>query len=31
MTVSADGKSIQAEYTDKERGTTTAFMMEKQS
>ena len=31
MTVSADGKSIQAEYTDKERGTTTAFTMEKQS
>jgi len=31
MTVSADGKSIQATYTDKERGTTTAFTMEKQS
>jgi len=31
MTVSADGKSIKAEYTDKERGTTTSFTMEKQS
>jgi hypothetical protein len=31
MTVSADGKSIQAEYTDKERGATTKFTMEKQS
>jgi len=31
MTVSKDGKSIQVEYTDKERGTRTAFTMEKQS
>jgi hypothetical protein len=31
MTVSADGKTIKAEYTDKERGTTMAFTMEKQS
>jgi hypothetical protein len=31
MTVSADGKSINASYTDKQRGTTTAFTMEKQS
>jgi len=31
MTVSQDGKSIQVEYTDKERGTTTTFTMEKQS
>ncbi len=31
MTVSADNKSIQAEYNDKQRGTTTTFTMEKQS
>ncbi len=31
MTVSADGKTIKAQYTDKQRGTTTAFTMEKQS
>jgi len=31
MTVSSDGKSIHAEYIDKEHGTTTAFTMEKQS
>lgn len=31
MTVSPDGKSIQVEYTDKERGTATTFTMEKQS
>lgn len=31
MTVAADGKSIQAEYNDKEHGTTTTFTMEKQS
>jgi hypothetical protein len=31
MTVSKDGKSIQVDYTDKERGTTTTFTMEKQS
>jgi hypothetical protein len=31
MTVSKDGKSIKAEYTDKQRGTTMAFTMEKQS
>ncbi len=31
MTVSPDGKSINAEYTDKEHGTTTSFTMEKQS
>jgi hypothetical protein len=31
MTVSADGKTIKAEYTDKQRGTTMAFTMEKQS
>jgi len=31
ITVSKDGKSIQAEYTDKQRGTTTSFTMEKQS
>lgn len=31
MTVSSDGKSIHAEYNDKERGTTTTFTMEKQS
>jgi hypothetical protein len=29
ITVSPDGKSIQAEYTDKERGTTMKFTMEK--
>jgi hypothetical protein len=29
MTVSSDGKSIHAEYTDKQRGTTTTFTMEK--
>jgi len=31
MTVSTDGKSIQAEYNDKEHGTKTTFTMEKQS
>jgi hypothetical protein len=31
MTVSADGKSIQAEYNNKLQGTTTKFTMEKQS
>jgi hypothetical protein len=31
MTVSKDGKSIQVEYTNKERGTTTSYTMEKQS
>lgn len=31
MTVSADGKSIKAEYTDKQHGTTTSFTLEKQS
>ncbi len=31
MTVSKDGKSIQVEYTDKQRGTKTTFTMEKQS
>jgi hypothetical protein len=31
ITVSADGKTIQAEYKDKERGTTMAFTMEKKS
>lgn len=31
MTVSKDGKSIQAEYDDKQRGTKTTFTMEKQS
>ena len=31
MTVSSDGKSIAAEYTDKEHGTKTTFTMEKQS
>lgn len=31
MTVSKDGKSIQVEYTDKQRGTATSFTMEKQS
>jgi hypothetical protein len=31
MTVSKDGKSIKAEYSDKQRGTTMAFTMEKQS
>jgi hypothetical protein len=31
MTVSSDGKTIKAEYTDKQRGTTMAFTMEKQS
>ena len=31
MTVSKDGKSIQVDYTDKERETTTTFTMEKQS
>jgi hypothetical protein len=31
MTVSTDGKSIDASYTDKERGTTTTFTMEKKS
>jgi hypothetical protein len=31
MTVSADGKTIRAQYTDKQRGTTMAFTMEKQS
>jgi hypothetical protein len=30
ITVSSDGKSIQAEYKDKERGTTMAFTMDKQ-
>lgn len=31
LTVSKDGKSIQAEYNDKERGTKTSFTMEKKS
>ncbi len=31
MTVSADGKSIKAEYNDKQHGTTTTFTMQKQS
>ena len=31
MTVSSDGKQIHAQYTDKERGTTTSFTMEKKS
>jgi hypothetical protein len=31
ITVSKDGKSMQAEYTDKERGTKMSFTMEKQS
>jgi hypothetical protein len=31
MTVSKDGKSIHGEYTDKQRGTTTTFTMEKQT
>jgi hypothetical protein len=31
ITVSADGKSIAAEYNDKERGTKTSFTMEKKS
>ena len=31
MTVSKDGKSIQVQFTDKQRGTTTTFTMEKQS
>ena len=31
MTVSADGKSIEAEYNNKQQGTTTKFTMEKQS
>lgn len=31
MTVSKDGKSIKVEYNDKEHGTTTTFIMEKQS
>jgi len=31
MTVSKDGKSMKVEFSDKERGTTTTFMMEKQS
>jgi hypothetical protein len=31
MTVSKDGKSIEVEYTDKERGTKTTYTMEKQS
>ena len=31
MTVSSDGKEIHAQYSDKERGTTTSFTMEKQS
>lgn len=31
MTVSSDGKSIGVEYTNKERGTTTTYTMEKQS
>ena len=31
MTISADGKSIHAEYNDKLHGTTTSFTMEKQS
>jgi hypothetical protein len=31
MTVSKDGKSIQVEYTDKQRGAKTTFTMEKQS
>jgi hypothetical protein len=31
MTVSADGKSIAAEYNDKQHGTKTSFMMEKKS
>ena len=31
MTVSADGKWITVEYTNKQRGTTTTYKMEKQS
>jgi hypothetical protein len=31
MTVSADGKTIRAQYTDKQRGTTMTFTMQKQS
>jgi len=31
MTVSSDGKSINAQYNDKLHGTTTTFTMEKQS
>ena len=31
ITVSKDGKSIAAEYIDKQHGTTTSFTMEKQS
>jgi hypothetical protein len=31
MTVSKDGKSMKVEYNNKQRGTTTTFMMEKQS
>ena len=31
MTISSDGKSIHAEYNDKEHGTTMSFTMEKQS
>jgi hypothetical protein len=31
MTVSADGKSIKADYNDKQHGTTMSFTMEKQS
>jgi len=31
MTVSTDGNSINVEYTDKERGTTTTYTMERQS
>jgi len=31
MTVSKDGKSMKVEYDNKQRGTTTTFMMEKQS
>jgi hypothetical protein len=31
MTVAKDGKSIQAEYNDKQHGTKTTFTMEKQS
>ena len=31
MTVSIDGNSINVEYTDKERGTTTTYTMERQS
>jgi hypothetical protein len=31
MTISADGKTIHAEYNDKQHGTTTSFTLEKQS